>query len=79
MGKRNGSVKSQRQITTLSEALKRPTVVRPEDEMPAAKKQDTQLLEDAKKAEAAADEHRDTPEKKSARMKELEGTGAPGE
>ena len=47
-------------------------MVRPEDEMPAAKKKDKQLMEDAKKADAAAEEHRDTPEKKRARMEELE-------
>ena len=48
-------------------------MVRPEDEMPAAKKKDKQLMEDAKKADAAAEEHRDTPEKKRARMEELVG------
>lgn len=41
-------------------------------EMPPANNKEKQLLEDAKKAEAAAEEHRDTPEKKSARMDELE-------
>ena len=40
--------------------------------MPSTNRKDKQLLEDAKKAEAAANEHRDTPEKKSARMQELE-------
>ena len=35
-------------------------------EMPPANNKEKQLLEDAKKAEAAAEEHRDTPEKKSA-------------
>eukprot|EP00966_Prymnesium_polylepis_P255788 5909560-Prymnesium_polylepis.1 len=35
--------------------------------MPPANNKEKQLLEDAKKAKAAAEEHRDTPEKKSAR------------